>query len=223
MQCIYQAQQIPTNTFIFRLELRPSSIGQWAGSELVAKQELVKAWFKLHQSEVWQITSSHCHSFPFPTPHLAIGLWLLEGSKVSQCPCSTKHSCAANTHRAWGTSQMQHGKIHCAPDRAVCCHPASCLLHAGEILWKTTALFAEQGTIQNEWTWQNSSNYLLFINTWEPTRNRKSSERHPLDECTQGGSTRKNQTCFAPMVPIRIHSFPVPLLSPHKMECIDIR
>lgn len=26
---------------------------------------------------------------------------------------------------------MQHGKIHCAPDRAVCCHPASRLLHAG--------------------------------------------------------------------------------------------
>lgn len=60
---------------------------------------------------------------------------------------------------------------------------AAILPHAcstlGEILWKTTGLFAEQGTIQNEWTWQNSSNYLLFINTWEPTRNRKSSDRHP--------------------------------------------
>lgn len=26
---------------------------------------------------------------------------------------------------------MQHGKMHCAPDRAMCCHPASRLLHAG--------------------------------------------------------------------------------------------
>lgn len=77
-------------------------------------------------------------------------------------------------------------------------HPCST---PGEILCKTTGLFAEQGTIQNEWTWQNSSNYLLFINTWEPTRNRKSSDRHPLDEWTQGGctcSTIKNQTCFVP-------------------------
>lgn len=82
--------------------------------------------------------------------------------------------------QTWRHIQNATGKIHCVLDRAVFCHPASRLHGATpwEILSKTTGLFAEQGTIQNERTWQNSSNYLLFINTWEPLRNRKFSEMH---------------------------------------------
>lgn len=146
---------------------------------------------------------------------------------MSLCAPAAQSTAVLQTH----TNLEAHPKCNMEKSIVLLTGPCAAILpHAcstpGEILWKTTGLFAEQGTIQNEWTWQNSSNYLLFINTWEPTRNRKSSDRHPPDECTQGGrtcSTMKNQTHFAPMVPIRIHSFPVPLLSSHKMECIDIR
>lgn len=132
-------------------------IGQWAGSELVTKQELGKAWFKLHQSEAWSLAN---HFLPLSlfsftqllTWPLVCHFWK---AAMSLCPCSTKHSCAPNTRRPWGTSQMQHGKIHCAPDRAVCYHPASPLLHT------------RRNPLQNHRTICRTGHYSEWVNVTE--------------------------------------------------------
>lgn len=116
--------------------------------------------------------------FLLPALPLVCHFW--KAAMSSLYLCSTKHSCAPNTQRPWGTSKMQHGKIHCALDRVVFCHPVSRLhgaLRREKFCWKP------QDYLQNRALFRMNERgriplIIYFVNTWEPTRNRKFSDMY---------------------------------------------
>lgn len=108
---------------------------------------------------------------------------------------------------------------------------AAILPHAcsmlGEILWKNHRTICRTGHYSES---VNVTEFLQLFTFHQHLRAYKKQkvlwQAPPGWMHTRRGHmlhTRKNQTCFAPMVAIRIHSFPAPLLSLHKMECIDTR
>ena len=84
-------------------------------------------------------------SFPFPG---SLFLFLLPAlplvchfwkAVMSLCTSAAQSTAVLHTHRPWATTIVQHGKIHCAPERAMFCHPVSCLhgaLRREKSCWK---------------------------------------------------------------------------------------
>lgn len=110
---------------------------------------------------------------------------------------------------------MHHGRLHCALDRVIFCHPVP-RLHGA--LRREKSCWKPEDCLQNRALFRMNKcgripPIIYFSSTPESLQETGSSlTRTPLHEYTQGGrthSTIKNQTIFALMVPIRMHSFPV--------------
>lgn len=142
---------------------------------------------------------------------------------------------------AQSTAVLQtHGHLEAHPK----CNTEKSIVHltrsySAILFHACTVHYAVRNPVENHRTicrtghyseWMNMAEFLQLFTFHQHLRVYKKQKvlwhADPLYEYTQGGHTRstiKNQTIFALTVPIRMHSFPVPLLSRHKMERIDIR
>lgn len=115
--------------------------------------------------------------FLLPALPLVCHFWK---AAMSLCTSAAQSTAVLQTQRPWGTSKMQHGKIHCELDRVVFCHPVS-RLHGA--LRRKKSCWKPQDYLQNRALFRMNERgrippIIYFVNTWEPTRNRKFSDMY---------------------------------------------